>query len=65
MKCHKSYLIDFENFKTWPYDSENQTESCDDFGELSSRYDQPHTRRTKNITYYSLWMRYKQQKIAK
>jgi len=35
--------------KAWPHDRENHTKLCDDFRKLSSRYDQPHTRRMKHI----------------
>jgi len=35
--------------KAWPHAHENHTKPCDYFRELSSRYDQPHTRRTKHV----------------
>jgi len=34
--------------KAWPHDSENHMK-CDDFRDLSSCFDQPHTHRTKHI----------------
>jgi len=43
------------SLKAWPYDRENHTKSCDDFRELSSCFDQPHTRWTKHII-NSPWM---------
>jgi len=35
--------------KAWPHNGDNHTKSCDNLCELSSCFDQPHTRRTKNI----------------
>jgi len=48
-KLSTSSYRSYQLLKTWPHARENHRQSCDDFHELSSHYDQPHTRQRKHI----------------